>query len=58
MVYVEGTKKALRHYQKLMLKRIQWNERVNPPDSKENDDTMENSCTLLWEVGLLLWSYV
>lgn len=58
MVYVEGTKKALRHYQKLMLKRIQWNERVNPPDSKENDDTVENSCTLLWEVGSFMQGYV
>ena len=42
MLYVEGTKKALRHYKKLLQNRIAWNERVNPPDGKENDDSAEN----------------
>ena len=52
MLYVGGTKKALRHYKKLLQNRIAWNERVNPPDGKENDDSAENGCTMLWEVAI------
>lgn len=49
MVYVEGTKKAMRHFIKLMTHRIQWNQRVGDTP-QENDDTVPNSCTLLWQV--------
>lgn len=50
MVYVEGTKKAMKHFIKLMTHRIQWNETVAPANPEENDDTIPNSCTLLWQV--------
>lgn len=51
MVYVEGTKKAMRHFVKLMTHRIQWNQRVETENSNENDDTIPNECTLLWQVS-------
>lgn len=53
MVYVEGTKKAMRHFVKLMMHRIQWNQRVETENSNENDDTILNECTLLWQVFAL-----
>ena len=49
MVYVEGTKKAMRHFTKLMMHRINWNERVSEKEG-ENNDAIPNGCTLLWQV--------
>ena len=54
MVYVEGTKKAIRKYEKLLLQRVKWNEGV-PTDKKsgeENDELLTNACTKLWTVSL------
>ncbi|KAK8823863.1 hypothetical protein WA538_001153, partial [Blastocystis sp. DL] len=48
MVYVEGTKKAMRHFTKLMMHRISWNERVSEKEG-ENNDAIPNGCTLLWQ---------
>ena len=56
MVYVEGTKKAMKRFIRLMTHRIQWNQRVDstPEDEnekkQENDDSRFNSCNLLWQV--------
>lgn len=44
MLYVEGTKKAMRHYTKLLMHRIKWNE----TDGTENGENGENGCTELW----------
>ena len=52
MVYVEGTKKAMRHYVKLLMHRIDWSERLPVENPEENDDSTPNSCTLLWQVGV------
>ena len=55
MVYVEGTKKAMRHYEKLLMQRVKWNESVSTEKKteNENDDTMNNACVKLWMVGWL-----
>lgn len=57
MVYVEGTKKAMRHYEKLLMQRVKWNESVatekKTENENENDDTMTNACVKLWMVGWL-----
>lgn len=50
MVYVEGTKKAMRHYLKLLTHRIDWSERLPVENPEENDDSTPNACTLLWQV--------
>lgn len=50
MVYVEGTKKAMRHYMKLLMHRIDWSERLPEEHPEENDDSTTNACTLLWQV--------
>lgn len=50
MVYVEGTKKAMRHFTKLMMHRINWNEKVSEEKEGENNDAIPNGCTLLWQV--------
>ena len=52
MVYVEGTKKAMRHYLKLLTHRIDWSEPLPVENPEENDDSTPNACTLLWQVGL------
>lgn len=58
MVYVEGTKKAMRHFVKLMMHRIQWNQRVETENLNENDDTIPNECTLLWQVFALWFVFI
>ena len=51
MVYGEGTKKAIRNFTKLMMRRINWNEKVGEEKEGENNDAIPNGCTLLWQVG-------
>ena len=52
MVYVEGTKKAIRHYVKLMTHRIKWNETLPEEKPGENSDAVPNACSVLWS-GLI-----
>ena len=47
MLYVEGTKKAMRHYTKLLMHRIRWNETVDG-ETGETGETGDNGCTQLW----------
>ena len=53
MLYVEGTKKAIRHYVKLMTHRIKWNETVSNEGGEAEQNT-PNGCTMLWQVRLCI----
>lgn len=53
MLYVEGTKKAMRHYTKLLMHRIRWNETEGIENGEngekaEGAELGENGCTELW----------
>jgi U4/U6 small nuclear ribonucleoprotein PRP3 len=48
IVIVEGTAKAVRRYDKLMMRRIDWNAKLNDGDD-EMDDSKKNKCTRVWK---------
>jgi len=49
-VIVEGTAKAVRRYDKLMMRRIDWNAKLNDDngDEMDVDDARKNKCTRVW----------
>ncbi|ODV95748.1 hypothetical protein PACTADRAFT_41467 [Pachysolen tannophilus NRRL Y-2460] len=59
LVIIEGTLKNVEHYQKLMLRRINWKENViskvkqieqlNKDQVQEDIDLSKNKCSLIWE---------
>lgn len=52
VVIVEGGKKAVRHYTRLMTRRIRWNDSADDENSDcdDNDSPVKsNGCVLVWE---------
>jgi len=49
LVVVEGTPKALKRYNKLMLRRIDWSEKGNEDTMADDDDDEPNQCVLIWQ---------
>ena len=50
-VYVEGTKKSINRYDKLMTHRIKWNEIEDTEDDTQNtaDASNEKICVMMWQ---------
>lgn len=63
VVVVEGCPKSMKRYHKLMLRRIDWNEKLLPTAGDDDADAADeeqdeeqqgkppNSCHLVWQVG-------
>ncbi|KAL6600333.1 hypothetical protein ACP70R_045133 [Stipagrostis hirtigluma subsp. patula] len=49
VVVVEGGKKSIKRYNKLMLNRIDWAAAVGEDDADEEPDKPVNSCALVWQ---------
>ncbi|XP_019710344.1 protein RDM16 isoform X2 [Elaeis guineensis] len=49
VVVVEGGRKPVKRYGKLMLKRINWAAAVTNEDEAEDSDAPANSCVLVWQ---------
>jgi len=51
VVIVEGTEKSVRRYDKLMMRRINWNAKLNDNDGDDMDaeDEKKNKCTRVWK---------
>ncbi|KAJ1283551.1 hypothetical protein BS78_03G137100 [Paspalum vaginatum] len=49
VVVVEGGKKSIKRYNKLMLNRIDWASAVGDDDADEESDKPVNSCVLVWQ---------
>ena len=49
VIVVEGTSKAVRRYDKLMMRRIDWNASLNEHDDMEVDEHTKNKCTRVWK---------
>lgn len=54
MIVVEGGKKAIKHYSRLLTKRIQWldsqdEQDSDAADSEDEADTEGNGCSLVWQ---------
>ncbi|KAG8049444.1 hypothetical protein GUJ93_ZPchr0009g1697 [Zizania palustris] len=49
VVVVEGGKKSIKRYNKLMLNRIDWVAAVGGDDTDEESDKRANSCALVWQ---------
>ncbi|XP_026662367.2 protein RDM16-like isoform X2 [Phoenix dactylifera] len=49
VVVVEGGRKPIKRYGKLMLKRINWAAAVSNEENAEDSDAPTNSCVLVWQ---------
>lgn len=50
VVIVEGTSKSVRRYDKLMMRRIDWNAKLNDDDDDDDmDSSKNNKCTRVWK---------
>ncbi|KAH0673472.1 hypothetical protein KY284_024559 [Solanum tuberosum] len=49
VVVVEGGKKSIKRYGKLMLRRIDWAAAVTKEDEDEDEDRPLNKCVLVWQ---------
>lgn len=56
IVIVEGMVKVVRRYDKFMMRRIDWNVKLNDDnDEMDVDDVKKNKCICVWRGILILY---